>query len=467
MARLFIIPHTHQVYFDEFEHINIAQNIFYSNKFCACAAGSAEVCNSCELVQWPPGYHTFLSLMFSLFNDSEQVAFNTNAIIGSISIIFIFLLIFLIFKNSSFALIGAFIFSFIPVHLKYSGSSSLEIFSLFFMILCIISLEIYVKTKKYASFLLFLIILLYTVQIRPENFLLIFIFSFYLMIKLSNQIRKLFNTKYLITILIFFIMLIPLIQLINYTSLNSYQTYLTNHFMGWDGSLLTKISYIKHGFVSNFVLFLNYKFNPLILSFLFILGSIEAYLKNKKLFYYYISFFLLFFLVYTYHMGNLYPGDTVRYSIILYLPFIIISINSINFILRHIAINRKVLIFLIALIFLMSLVPTKNFIFSKHRLNNEYEFVLSMDDKLPSDVYIISYNTPIITATIHKKSISPYKFESFGLIGSEKNAILFKDFWWYDRLQQSNKFEDKLKDYYFFELIEKDFSYGFYNLTLK
>lgn len=122
--RLFVILHTHDAYFDEFEHVNIAENILYNNKFCECMAGLPQHCTSCAAVDWPPGYHTFLSLVFGVFGDSEAVAYDTNAVLGSISIILMFLLIFLIFKDSTLALTGAFMLSFIPVHLRYSGTTS-------------------------------------------------------------------------------------------------------------------------------------------------------------------------------------------------------------------------------------------------------------------------------------------------------------------------------------------------------
>lgn len=462
IIRLFIIPYTHHVYFDELDHINIAQNILYSNKFCECFAGSNQNCEYCHLMPWPPGYHTFLSLSFHLFGDSEQVAFNTNAVVGSVSVILIFLLIFLLFKNSSLALLGAFMFSFIPVHLKYSGSSSLGIFSVFFVILCLILLEIYIKSKKHSLFLLFLFSLLYTVQIRPENFLLIFIFSFYLWIKLGKKIRRLFSTKYLVSIFIFLVMLIPLILLIYYSSNVA-------HSPGWDDSLSTRINYLKNHFIPNLFFFIDHNFNSIMLPIFFLLGCITFYFKDKKQLCYYGLFFLLFLIMYSsYHIGHMTTfGDSVRYSLIFFIPLIIVSIKGVEVVLKNARINRKVLILLIILIFLISLFPSKNFIFSKSRFNSEYEFILSMKDKLPSDVYIISYSTVAIISTIHKKSITPHSFiEQKDILGKEY-VILFKDFWWYERLQESKEIEDKLKEYYSFQLIEEDSGYGFYNLTLK
>ncbi len=458
--RMFFIPHTHHVYSDEFEHINIAQNILYSENFCECFAGSNQDCRSCYLMPlWPPGYHTFLSLVFGVFGDSEEVAFNTNAIIGSLSIVLIFLLIFLIFKDPTLALIISFIFSFIPVYLKYSGTSSLGIFSIFFILLSMIFLETYVKTKKYKLFLLFLITLLYAIHIRLENFLLLFVFTFYLLIKLKSkhQIKNIIKGRYLLSIIIFLLMLIPLTQLI-YARFN-----ISNFSPVWGNNL-------PANFISNLLFFINPKFNSIIFTILCILGCIILYSKNKKELVYYSFFLMLFFIMYSFYQnGNIMTfGDIVRYSLILYLPLMIISVNGIYFILKSIPLNKKILVTVLTLLFLISLVPTQEFIFSKSSFEREYKFILSMKNKLPSDTYIISYNTPTIISTLHKKSISPYVFfEHFDTLEKKDNVILFKDFWWYEKLKESNEFENELKKYYSFQVIEKDSNYGFYNLTLK
>jgi len=460
IIRLFLVSHTHYVYFDEFEYTNLAQNILYSNKFCSCQDGSSQYCESCTIIPVPPGYHVFLSQIFGIFGDSEKVAFNTNAIIGSLSIILMFLLIFLTTKNYTLSLIGSFILNFIPVHLKYSGASTLGIISLFFVLLSMVFLEIYIRTKKYGFFLLFLTTLLYTIQIRSENFLLIFIFSFYLLIKLNKFERKnLLKKEYVIPAFIFLFMLIPLIQIIYYGSI-------TNPSPGWNYDLLTKFYYIKKYFISNFSFFTNYQFNLIILPILSVFGCINLYLKDKKQLIYYCFFFLSFLLIYSsYFIGHF--ENSPRYSLIFYVPLIMMSINGVKFILKHSRL-KKIIISLIILLLLVNLVPTKDFILSKSSYEDEYNYILSMEEKLPSNVYIISYNPPSIITTINKKAITPHRFiNKLESSNKEKNVILFKDFWWYKNINKSKNFEKQLKEKYSFKLIENNSKYQFYNLTLK
>ena len=100
-------------------------------------------------------------------------------------------------------------------------------------------------------------------------------------------------------------------------------------------------------------------------------------------------------------------GDTARYSLILYIPLTIISSGGVWLIFKKFCFEKKALMFLLILLFLASLWPVRSFVFSKSKHDNEYQFVLSMKNKLPSDVYVISYNAPMIISTIHKKSMTP------------------------------------------------------------
>ena len=463
ILRLFVIPHTHQIDFDEVEHINIAENILYANQFCECYAGSNQKCEVCRLMPWPPGYHTFLSLMFSLFGDSEQTAFNSNAVIGSITVLLIFLLVFLETKNSSLALIASFLFNLIPVHLKFSGTATMDNFSVFFVILSLISLNLYRNTRRYAVFLLFLSVLLYAVHARPENFLLIPVVFFYLGVTLEEPVKSLFQAKYLISILVFFALLTPLVQLFHYGSL-AFPSW------AWNVSLPIKFNHFGKHLLPNLGFFVDPHFNSFLFPIFCILGCHQLYLRDRKLLACYGFLFFAFFFVYSsYFTGRFSMGDTARYSLILYIPLTIISSGGVWLIFKKFCFEKKALMFLLILLFLTSLWPVKSFVFSKSKHDNEYQFVLSMKNKLPSDVYVISYNAPMIISTIHKKSMTPSEFlgNYVETLKLEDKVVLFKDFWWQERVKESGEIERVLKKYYTFQLLEENSGYGFYSLTKK
>jgi len=83
ILRMWVVPHIHHVYFDEFKQSNIAQNMIYNGIFCNTLKGSNKVCEIGELEFWPPGYSAILAIVFSVFGDSEFVAYNFSALIGT------------------------------------------------------------------------------------------------------------------------------------------------------------------------------------------------------------------------------------------------------------------------------------------------------------------------------------------------------------------------------------------------
>ncbi|NYZ78581.1 glycosyltransferase family 39 protein [Candidatus Micrarchaeota archaeon] len=461
--RLFVIPHTHYIYTDDYDHEILSENILHNNKFCECEFGSIQHCESCFLIPWPAGYHSVLSLVLGVFGDSEAVAFNTNAVIGSLSIILIFLLLFLTFQDSALALMGAFVFNFIPVHLKYSGAIGLEIFSLFSLILTMIFLEIYLKTRKYPTFLLFLATLLYALNSRPENFLLLLPLSFYIWSNEKRELRKFLRWEYLAAILVFFILLIPLFQLLQYGTAVEPE---------WNDPLQTKLNYLQKHLVYNITFFFDNNYNSPLFSLICILGAIQLYFTDNKKFVVYSSFLLLFLLMYSSFrsggINNPYP-EPVRYDIMLYLALTIFFVAGTLSIIKNLQFNKEFLIVIISLAYLITLSNTQNSIFLENQWGVDYRFILSMNDRLPPDVYVLSYGQYSIMAATHKNSVSPDKFiQNWDAIEPKNNLILFKNYLWYEKSNESSRIEEELKKYYNFTLIaESPEGYAFYNLTLK
>ena len=190
LIRMWFVPHIHHVYFDEFEHIDIAKNMMNSDEFAITMKGDGNNLEIGDLQFWPPGYHTILALVFSVFGSSESVAYNLSVVIGSLSILIIFLIAYLLFSNETISLYSAFLFSFIPVHLKYSGASELGITSLFFILLTLLSMFIYPRLKNIESLLLLALTSVYTSYIRPENAILIFFIICFLIERLKEDKPK-------------------------------------------------------------------------------------------------------------------------------------------------------------------------------------------------------------------------------------------------------------------------------------
>ena len=66
--------------------------------------------------------------------------------------------------------------------------------------------------------------------------------------------------------------------------------------------------------------------------------------------------------------------------------------------------------FSILFLLLVCSASTLEYIYKKHPLVEEYNFIKSLERNIPNDTYVISYNTPIIISIIHKKAVTPDDF---------------------------------------------------------
>ncbi len=461
LLRIFVIPHTHHIYFDEFEHINIAQNILYSGSACGCLDGSNIDCNSCSLTPWPPGYHTVLSMTLGVFGDSENTAFMTNAVIGSLSILLIFLLLYLLLKDTNSALIGSLMLAVLPVHLKFSGTTSTGIFSIFFFLLTFLFLEYYFSSRQLKSLLLFLTSLLYLSYIRPENLLFIPCFFIYILLCKPKRIRLL-NFKHILLTLVLLILIIPSI-------LTLYYTKEIVHSPGWNDPLPERLGYLSNQLGHNLLFFFYYIYTPITLTILFIIGAKNLFQTNKKLLSSLFIFFFFFLILYSsYSIGSLIgkPADTVRYSLVLYIPLILIAGAGCRYLLKIIKLKKWMLSIAIAIFLLISVIPTFNFIFTASQFTAEHWLLVKIRGQLPEEAVVIAYNPAIIISTTHRRAMTPHKFDLLHEKGyAPESLYLYMDIPWHAQPETSAKIEKHLKSHYEFKLLATAKKYRFYRLS--
>lgn len=114
------------------------------------------------------GFTALLAVFIKIFGLSASVGFNMTAFIATMSIALIFLFTYLLFQKENVSLFSALILAFHPLHLRWSGSISSEIVSLFFIILTFTCLLLYIKARI-PILISTLLILFFTLSIREEN----------------------------------------------------------------------------------------------------------------------------------------------------------------------------------------------------------------------------------------------------------------------------------------------------------
>jgi hypothetical protein len=470
IIRLFLINHTHYLYYEEFDHFSFSRNVLHLNRYSDCLYGNNNFCEYDQFTSYPPSYHVTLSEFLRLFGDSEKTGYLFSIIIGSISVILSFILLFFILNDEKSALIGCLFFSLIPTYIKYSGSFSVNLFSSFSLLIFLIFLELFLFKKNIKSLYGLLISLIYYIYSRPENIFIFIIVMPYLFINIIS--KKCFKfkiknkQKWILSFIFLLILLIPIfLQL--YFSLNIKET------QGWNDSIIERINFLKLNLTSNLSFFYDLNYNSFLLPIFSLLG-LFYFFKNKSKNIFYLSLFLLFLFIFSsYHIGEFHTHyNASRYSIILFIPLCIFFSYGIK--LSYILLEKTKLnaffSFIFIIILFISIIPSLQYINFKSNDDKIYQFILSSKTKIPSDYYVISRIPSSIITTIDRKAIHPDIFNS--LNSSKKknmNFILFKDFWWYtDEKDKLNNFEQQLKTEYNFELIcNSSENYYFYKLNIK
>lgn len=175
-----IVPHRHYVFYDEYEHVNIAKNMAEEREFARCNLYLDGACLSSDLPQWTPGYHFLLASAFKVFGTSEAAAYNLNACLGAFSVVVIFLIIYLLTATEAVSLVFALVVALTPLHLKFSGNSSPDMASFLFTALSFLSLLIFSKFQSAKSFFQFIAVTAFTLLVRPENGLILPVFAAWL-----------------------------------------------------------------------------------------------------------------------------------------------------------------------------------------------------------------------------------------------------------------------------------------------
>lgn len=460
-VRLEVVPQEHIVYYDEFHHISLANRIATNNEYCECLKGDFNECSGqCILVAWPPGHHVLLSNIFRIFGASSKIAFSTNAIIGSLTGLIIFLTIYLKTKKEYLAILASIFMLGIPAHIKFSGTSILGISSLFFAILSFLALEIYLRDKTFSSWILFLATSLYMTYIRPENFIFIPIIGAYVLTKFvaKNQhyIKQFRINKYVLSVILTLILLTPLLLHYNW-----------NDDPGWNDNIDKKIENIKANAPVNFRYIISQNYTPLILIVLSVLG-IGNILVNKRFkeTLCHITFFLMYFSIYTmYHIGQFVSTGT-RYTLILFVPIIFLAIDGISNIRNLTKIRPTIISSIIIVIFIISIFPAKSFILEDGRHPERIKQYESINKLIQKNILIIAFNpVPFRVLLNHRTSTyGEYKNSKDGL---EYQIVYYKESHW-DGIKSLQAIEEtELRQDYNFELLLSDSNNEIFLLTLK
>ena len=399
--REFIVPHTHRVFFDEDLYLGVANSLATEFRNILCNYGTPTHCIEGILNKDPSGFPFLASILFKLFGPNEEMIFQLSVFFTTLSILFMFLFTYFHFQDESIALFSALLFSLTPVHLVWSGSVATEIYFTFFSLVSLSAMALFIRKQNYILFLLSLSAAAYAAQIRPEGILFMAIPMLYIFLT-HRKIKKLFlsNAFWLSCLFVLLLLFSQLIQL----SLFKHEDW------GAPGGRKFGLDYFKQNLEDNIMFWFQGKMHPISFSALCVLGAIFLFRKDKKMLFFLLLWFMMYFVLFTsFYAGSVLSGGIGSRYVVMYItPSIILSAFGLNEIFR--IVNKKVA-FLILIFILISLYPTLPFITTADKqaqyVREMHDFVMSKMDEIDSHCWVLTHN-PSIFLVAGKNSLQTW-----------------------------------------------------------
>ena len=468
LIRIFIPPHQHIMYIDEAWYMEAAKNMLQT--------GSQNY--YIRSIGWP----FILTIAFGIFGISNWVALYASTVLGALTIFNVFLLTFIITKHKSASLISALLFSFFPAHIRWSASAESIVPSLFFITLTLFFCFLYYTNKTKSLLWLSLISMAFAIQFRPENVVYPVLFLFGCIL-FDKKFFKKIDIKFVLPFLV-----LLLLSFANFTQdLDFYLSTdwteddsngeLVGDNFGFQNLVLNSSEYGKYLF--------NNELQPVIFTFLFIIGLLYMFHKQKRESLFLLGWFCLLWFVYffsyqtagggTHYMAktkffvSFYP-ITVSwgvYGILLIKDFLSTKIKSPKV--------KKLILSLVIVLFAISFIPysikaSTWFADPAHKLETKIPELVEKD--IPHDCVIIANYPTILKSTTDFQVIDVKLFldnrQNQEKIFSNTDCVLFFEdltceLWEFEG-KQCKKIKDNFLINEFISYEEKDVKYTFYKI---
>ena len=457
-VRLVLAPPRHQVYFDEFLHEDIAANIARADVFGESVAGGSDELRRLQTPHWPGGYHVLLGNLFKITGVSEAAAFRFNLALAAFSVGLIYLLCTLLFLDQRAGLLAAGLLAALPLHFRFSGTTDLTVCSELWILLALLALALHRRLKDDSMHLLFFASLLFAVNVRLENLVLVLLAMVAAAETSKTQVLSAGRTAGKI---VFFVLLSSSVGLL--LQIYAYKSALVGVIFNLRAHIPVNLRYL-----------LAMPENVLILLPAAIFALYGKKREEKKTVLAAVLLGASYVLVCSLHFqGDFNIGSFDRLAMPAELCLIAAASCGLNRALGSARAREAAFAAALA-----ACVAVSWPLYGKRpldRYEQEYRLVVDAAPRLPADSYVICYCVPLILVAARRPAVLAPLADMYGGAFLDKldgdglrPLILFKDVWWYKFADSSVAIEARLRARYRLEPIKTvridDKEYGFYRL---
>jgi len=388
-------------------------------------------------MKWPNGYPFTAAVAFMFFGISESVAFNLEVLLGSISVLLVFGIGYLLSGKEEIGLFSALLFALIPVHIMWSGTTASEPVFMFYTILSIFAFLVSFREFNFKTSLFAMSALSFALQVRAEGPVLLIIIGGMILLLDKKLKVKINDVKFLIPLIVLFLLIMPTLLHVRHSS-ETDPWGSSGKVFGWE--------YAKQNIPINaWFWFTGYPAieNPVFFTIFAIIGLIFLLKINVKLALFLGLWFLsIFFLYAFFYAGSVRYGTDVRYSMSGYIPFVIFG--GFGFYLVQQLISKKfkhpwiiflifsTIIFISFLFYLPSVSTPADKIMEANQARTYHDFVVKEASKLDDNCYILTH-TPSIFLIMNKGSLQTWygsNTNTMKELFNRTDCVIFDDNFW-------------------------------------
>jgi 4-amino-4-deoxy-L-arabinose transferase-like glycosyltransferase len=478
--RMYITPHTHRVYFDEDIYLDIGKEIFLRGKGLLCNYGDSKGCYEYDFMKWPNGYPLLLTVPYAAFGINEAIVYDFVAFLGSLSVVLIFFIAYLLSKNERISLYAALFLALASIPIMWSGTTASEPVFMFFTLLAFFFLALSLESNSLKIAALALFALAYAMQIKAEGVFLLPVALLMILFLDKNWAKKFRSYKFLSLWIIFFIFIAP--YLIHVRLAEKIDTW------GAEGSKFG-LEYTKRNIPENFIFWINgyptIEHSILITAFA-LFGLCYYFGKNKNTLLFISAWFMIFFLLYGFfYAGSVRYGVDVRYTLTQYPPLILLAgygVDGLSKVFSRKGIKHLFDIGLVAVIlvsfylfYLPSIATPADQIREAYGARHYHDFAVNETKNLDSSCYILSH-VPSIYLVMDMGSLQTWNGQNqqrMDELFKKTNCVVFDDGYWctlppYKESVCKNIFENfKLSEINHFQDTIEQRNYTFYRVSQK
>lgn len=405
VLNIFVVPHFHRWYTDEPNIMEVAKIFITKEDYSQIK------------FRHPSGWPFLLSFVFMAFGLSSKVALYASSILGSLTVVNVYLITRLLTKKEYASIFSAFIYTLIPVVLTYAGTTNNNIPSTFFVTLSFVFILWSMETKNENMMMLTGVLIGFTAFFRAENYYLYIFYGIGLLIfKKMKMLRGLSRNLWFIFIII---LLLP--NLLNNVSLYFDDGLAAGNLKNDDASNWATDNFSRNK--ETFQGLIGGNFHPFMFTIIYLLGIFIGLKEYRKQ-----TIFLLFWIIPLILSFALYFHVPSRFLIGIY-PFLAIlagfGLEYITRISQKKMLTSIIFSIIIIITFLPYIKNVHNDIWAPHSLESIIPDMLEKD--LKEDCTIIAVTPTIIKSTTRLEVINSNDFVQKNMALNNPCTLFFED----------------------------------------